>query len=765
MASRAKKEAVPKQQAKPKAQPAAAGIEKRLKEKGGTKTFIPDDTQKVVISYVTKRSEDMIDYRQGLGIEKRWREADEEYIPHELDFGTTRKRFETDQDTGLRSRMVPVGDVTQQWRQASSAPTLLSKIQTAISIIVDQQPEADLTALLKKYSATTDLAYSLWKRNWTITDAKEKLKLVIFDLFKYGWAVQRTYPRIIKYDKRVLTETDTENPENDKYEEKSIIWFNDIDRARLDPYRTWIDEMAKPYEPYTTNEAYYEFDMSYDGFMTELGKYPNSEYVKKDSVYVREEAPKKSNRTEENKESKRRKDIVTVGIFESRHKDMYVIWIPKDKIIIHASPLPNDDGYLSITHTLYILRKSDMPYGVSFWEVIRQNKALYDKMKNMGMDQLVLSIMKFGFYSGTNTATGDGTIAVVPGEARQITSSNGDASKAVNWMEIPGPGDEFWRGLASVAQMMDDDSGITPLLEGQDTPGQQTLGEILHARESSLKRLKIPVENIAWLIEQDAYLSLSWMSQVYAIPTVQEFTDMKELTAFEQESQMEHIELFGTPETDEAGANTGNFTGPYEAHYLPQLSLHLEDRDGQLAQSKKSQFFQVGKDIMPSQLKWRGIFKVIPRSIIDSSQELIKATKMEVFNMIMPLLQFPAQLVARPIAQILKINEEDPDDWLPDEMLDFLDGVTPPTPQGGAPGTPLGQGGAPAQAPGAAAPEGAPPAPPTGPAAPGMGAGPTLQSQAGMTPAAPQKVVPGNVGPTMQQVAGGKSKGLFGRRT
>src|SRR5206468_2799772 len=128
-----------------------------------------------------RRISEMQDFRKGLNIENKWREADEEYIPHELDFGTTRKRFETDQDTGLRSRMVPVGDATQQWRQASSAPTLLAKIQTAVSIIIDKQPEAELVSLLKRYSATADLAYALWKRNWQITNAREKLKLFVFN--------------------------------------------------------------------------------------------------------------------------------------------------------------------------------------------------------------------------------------------------------------------------------------------------------------------------------------------------------------------------------------------------------------------------------------------------------------------------------------------------------------------------------------------------------------------------------------------------------
>ena len=257
MATRPQKKDAPAKAASPKGVAAAAGLATRLKKAGPKPTYEPSSVERVATTYIKRRSGDMIDYRKGLGIEQKWREADEEYIPHELDFGTTRKRFETDQDTGLRSRMVPVGDVTQQWRQASSAPTLLAKIQTAVSIICDQQPEAELVALLKKYSATTDLAYSLWKRNWTITEAKEKLKLVIFDLIKYGWAAQRTYPRIVKYDKRVLASKDTENPEKDTYKDKEVLWFNDVDRQRLDPYKTWIDELTQPYDTYSKIIKYF----------------------------------------------------------------------------------------------------------------------------------------------------------------------------------------------------------------------------------------------------------------------------------------------------------------------------------------------------------------------------------------------------------------------------------------------------------------------------------------------------------------------------
>lgn len=752
----AKKKTAPADQTpqEKKALAAAEGVKKRLDEKDDELTFTPNTTERTVVKYVGRRIDEMIDFRKQLRIEPRWQEADEEYIPHELDFGTTRKRFETDQDTGLRSRMVPVGDITQQWRQASSAPTLLAKIQTAVSILVENQPEADLVALLRKYEKTTDLAYALWKRNWSITNAKEKLKVTIFDLIKYGWAAQRTYPRTVKYKKRVLVEVDPNNPENDKYEEKELLWFNDVDRQNLNVYRTWVDELAKPYDPYSTNEAYYELDFSYDAAEIEFGQYPNFKYVKRDSYMSREDEKRKSNRTEANEKNKKRKDVVTIGFFESRHKDLFMIWVPKDKIVIYVSPLPNDDGYLSVTHTMWLLRKSGLPYGVSLWEIIRQNKALYDKMKNMTMDQLVLSIMKFGFFSGTNTALGDGKVEIIPGQARQLTSSTGKPE--INWMEIPGPGQDAWKGLEAIASMMDDESGISPTLEGEITG--KTLGEILHAKEAALKRLKVPLDNIAWLIEQDAYLTLSWMSQIYSIPTVMEFTNIKEMLDFEREEQINHVgNIFGSNRDPETGA----LQAPFKAQYYPQLALHLENSDGQLFSSKESQFYQVGKDILPGQLKWKGIFKVIPRSIIDTSQDLIKAMKMEVFNIIIPLLQFPPELVAKSVAQILRVNEEDPDDWLPDMWLEYLENGTLPALPGALTAQATGQGanaapGGPQQAPGAPA-GGALPAPASRESG-------TIQGGVGLTPPQAATVVPGSSMPSVRQLTGGKPGGVFTKR-
>lgn len=632
---------------------------KNLEKPVVNKTYVPDKEEQILQTFVSKRRDQMQEYRRSLGIEKEWNEADIEYIPHELEFGTPRKRFETDQDTGLRSRMVPIGDQSQNWRSNSSATTLLEKIQTAFSIVIDQNPEAMLTALSRKYEDTTQLAYSLWKRNWAITDGKEVLKLVVFDLLKYGWGIGRSYPRKISYKKDILVEYDSEHPENNKYESKDITWFNDVAKQRLSPYRTWIDENTKPYDVYSKNDEYFELDFSYDEAKTEFGYYKNFEYVKPDSKIEYEYEKRPDTSTENTKNLSERTDIVTIGFYNNRAKDLSVCWVPKDKIILHKCPLPNDDGMLSTWDTPWILRSADSPYGISLWKIIKQDKELYDKYNNMTADQLVLSIMKFGFHTGTSGVLGDGIINIVPGQSKQITNGK------FEWMEIPGPGKEAFEGLKYQKDAMDKSSGVTPTMEG-DVTGK-TLGEIQLAREAALKRMKVPIDNIAWALEQDAYLTLSWMKQVYSTPEVKEFANEGEIRAYENSLGIVHNEVY--QDTDPL---TGLPTGPMTATFLPELSLHLEDRNGKLYESEKSKFFQVGKDIKPEQLNWKGIFKVIPRSIVGTSEVILKQTKTEMANMLIPLFVQPVELVGKAAMQILKVNEEDPLDWLPEAWLQFL---------------------------------------------------------------------------------------------
>jgi hypothetical protein len=313
---------------------------------------------------------------------------------------------------------------------------------------------------------------------------------------------------------------------------------------------------------------------------------------------------------------------------------------------------------------------------------------------------------------------------VVPGQSKQITNGKFD------WMEIPGPGKDAWDGLNWKKDEMDKDSGITPTLEG-DLTGK-TLGEIQLAREASLKRMKVPLDNIAWAIEQDAYLTLSWMNQVYSTPEVKQFASEADILAFENEQGIKRDETFQN--TDPA---TGEPTG-MTATFLPELSLGLEERNGQLFESEKSRFFQVGKDLPTRALKWKGIFKVIPRSILGTSEVIMKQTKTEMANMLIPLFVQPAELMMKAAMQILKINEEDPIDWLPES---WLNPPPPAPPEMFVPtGAPQGENGG-------------------DPAAHTANNQQTMQNRVGMTPQQAQTVVPNaqvSGGPSMNSMIGTK---------
>ena len=662
------------------------GLKKHIDAGSATTSEIKQtDDQKTVESFVDSRVVEMQDFRKQLKVEKMWKEADLEYEPQEIEL-SKKKRWETDDKQGLRARAVPVSDSTQDWRSNNSDPTLLTKIQTAISIIIDNNPEATLKPLSRKYEHKTALAYALWKRNWGITNAKEVYKLFCFNLAKYGWAVGRSYPRLIQFQKDVLTEVNQADYSKNVYEKKTLTWFNDVAKQNMNPFRTWIDEQTKPYDDYSMNDGYYELDYSWDQAMIEFERYGFDKVVPspRDLRINYEEDRSKSAELDD---LKKRQDIVTIGFYENRAKDLYVIRIPKLKLVLHHCPLPNDDGLLSLWQTPWILADSTHPYGISLWQIIKQKKGLYDKMQNMTMDQLVLSIMKMFFYSGTNNLIGNGKIKIEPGKGVQIINGK------IDWMDVPGPGKEAWDGLEYLRQGMEDDTGITKTLQG-DSRGQ-TLGQDLISKESSLKRLKIPVENIADAIEQDAYITLSWTAQVLSTPEIKEFADEKEISNYEMEMGLKRTGI-----TPLGGINpeTSEPIGPFQTAMLPEISLAMEKEGDTLIESRSERFFSVGSDIKSSDLKWRGIFKVEPKSILASSSELEKQRKMEVFNVMAPLLVQPAELYAKPVKQLLNINEENPIDWLPDSWLQFLDQnamtlLLPPPPQmPGLPGAGMGQG-------------------------------------------------------------------------
>lgn len=636
-----------------------------IKEEKETQTnYSPGtDTEEYRIQqYLTKRVETLKKSKKnilnGLDFEQIMQDADKEYQPKLLREGRRQGvMLIQDELTGLRgaSRIVPLGaDTGEEWRSNVSEPTLLVKIQTALSILVDRNPEAVFKAMSKKYKATTSLAYATWKRSWVKSKGKRTLKLFIFDLAKYGWAIGRTYPRIVKRDGEIVDVIDSDNPENNRYRKTSIVEYNDVFREKLDPHRTWIDDMTNLTDPWSMDDWYYEKDFSKDTFKREFGAYSNAEAVTFGQVQQEDEV---------NDETKQRDDMVTLGFYESKNKDLYGIWVPNQSVVLYSSPLPNDQKRLSCWWTYWLERDPRTPYGIGLFEMIKNDKVLFDRLSNMTVDQLIMAIYPMLFYSGANKLTGTGDMVVSPGVIKQKLPGT-----TVEQVKV----DYDPRGIDSVRFMqerIDEITGITPTLIGE-VQGK-TFGETLHAKDSALRRLNTPLGNVAEALEDEAYIALSWMNQVYSIPEVMEFATEQELADFQEETGQEAQNV--------AREENGKVT----ADFYPTLDLSLtQDTEGNLMESAEDQFFVVGKDIPIQSLRWEGVVHIEPLSILAPSKELDRQMKTEVYNLVQPVVQLAVQFImagkvkeacdiTRPVRQILEIQGEKFENWLPKEIVEY----------------------------------------------------------------------------------------------
>jgi hypothetical protein len=665
---------------------------KKLDEQPKIETFEGTDEENILVKFLDDRLQTLkktkTDILGGFNFEELMRAADREYLPNSLikkktDTDGKNVVFIEDEETGLRgaSKIVNLDSADQNgWRSNISEPTLLVKIQTALSVLIDQNPEALFKGVNEEYEKRNNLARSIWKRNWEINSSIEVLKLFVFDLAKYGFAVGHTLPRMLGRNKQILQTVDTEHPEKNTYKKTRITEFNDVYREKLDLYRTWIDDKANLADPFSVNDWYYEKDYSQDDFDEEFGNYIHSKKVQAGTLVD----DGKSGVSSINAATKSRKDMITVGFYENKKRDLFTIWIPSQKIPLYYSPLPNDDGKLTLWWTYWIVRDPRTIYGIGLYELIKNNKVMYDRMKNMTVDQLVMAIYPMLFWSGTPQA-GESSVTLAPNKIiPKLPGSSVDQVK----IQYDQRG---WEGVAQIKESMDEDTGITPTLQGEVTG--KTLGEVLHAKDASLKRLNIPMLNIAKAIEQDAYITLSWANQVYSIPEIKKFVTQKDLEAYEKESGMK-ADIAVAGELDEEG-NPKNI----EAQYYQKLDLGIdEDREGVLIESPERRFFQLGTregNLGLENLKWEGKIVVKAKSIISPNPEIERQRKLEVFNVVSPVVYQMSSLMNqqvdpktgmiftppgglqvaldlyKPVKQILEIQDEKPEDWIPKKIIDM----------------------------------------------------------------------------------------------
>lgn len=300
----------------------------------------------------------------------------------------------------------------------------------------------------------------------------------------------------------------------------------------------------------------------------------------------------------------------------------------------------------------------------------------------MTIDQLTLSIYKMFFYQGTQSLTETGDIKITPGIGKQVLDP-----KNLNWLEIPGPGKDAYLGIEMFRKDVDEASGITDPLLGQVTG--KTAFEIAQAKESALKRLKNPLDNILEALNDEGYITVSLIQLLYSIPETKEIVDpylvedyLKEIGGDPELFERQPI-IDGETGEPIVNPETGEPEQSFNAKIYPEFPLNLdEDEGGNLIETAKTQFFRV----KPSALNWEGIIQIKSQSLLSPSKQIDKALEIEMYNILIPLMSSVAQermmlmqagapanldnlTNGKVIKSIAKLYDKDPRDILPDDWL------------------------------------------------------------------------------------------------
>ena len=607
-------------------------LEAHIKRAQGKKgAFVPTEEEVEIMKFFSSRADELKEARTKKGIEDTWKAADKAYEPHTLSETKGKKMLASDDELGWRSKSVVMGQ-DDSWMEDSVPANPYIKIQTALGIIVDRNPSGVFSPGSSKYQANTQLIENLYKRSWEIAKSKKQMKLFTFNLSKYGFAVGRTYPLVIKRKVRDLVEYYPDGSKPNKYEEVDQVYYDDIFRENLNPWSVWIDDAATPGNHLSANDCMWFKDYSWDKFEENFGSLKNFKYITPEDL-----TPYTENGTGD--ESKRiTKQGVRVWFYENLSRDTWYVEadVNGKKIPLVNEPIPHTprNKRLSLWWTHWTLRNDRDIEGIGTYEAMRGDHKLHTKIRAMTMDQLVLSIYKEYFYEGTDSLQNDGVTRIQPGKGRQVVNPQN-----MRWSEIPGPGKDAYEGMRYQEEKMEDATGITRGLQG-DVTGK-TAFEVSQAREAALKRLKTPLENICDALELEAYVTIALIEETYSV------------------SQVEQV------------AEEGNVES-YTQAQTREIPLNLEkDKDGNYVTTDEQKFMQIDT----ADLAWEGQIVVRAQSIIANSELLDRQTTLEMTNMLIPLLGQPPELVGKIAKELIKMYDKEPKDWLPDM---FLNPAPPP---------------------------------------------------------------------------------------
>ena len=530
----------------------------------------------------------------------------------------------------------------------SQEPIAFSKILIAASVLGGKLPDATVVADNKVYAKAS---YELWKRSWSMQggNGANTLGLTYQNLFTYGWAAWRVYPRRVQTQRNGVTK----------------IMFDDVYREPMDCRRTWLGIGFNHGDCWSWGEAYYERDMQKEEFYR---MYPDAKKNKKKLEYcsVSEEA--------KDDNSEKAHTSVTIGYYENYLTNRYIVAC--GKMVIYDGELPNDGSHGSIVTVRCFVKDLNDPYGVGLYEMMRGNTAIFTYINSLNAQQVEAEIfpLLFGAQVQNSSASYKRGPNIVnpkhPGTDIDVVKTSGNVQQGIIFAD-------------KQKEAIEQNTGVNNIVAG--TQSETTLGSTVILKEAAYNRLTPPKNSMIAGLELDAHIANTWMKQLYSVDKIFMIDSEDQLNEFTKQNPDYFVESQAV--LDDDGVPVG-----YAVAASKNLRVNFDfTQDGEVMDDVPTR--QISAKGLMDELKNSGNmsdyidFIIDPDSMLLPSLEIQKQTFMALFPVITNQItlifslrnQDPeaaaAQLMA--LEQMLDIQGADIYDFIPKADYDAILGKQP----------------------------------------------------------------------------------------
>lgn len=617
---------------------------KPLKDQDDAKKhgYTPNGDEAKVWSAFLRRKSELLNSRKnvyGLDIDAEMRRMDKMYFRKQAD--------------------IPVSELDANQRPLA-INNAYGKIQTALGILIDRNPKYILEEDNPKYSANRALLKALGEKSFRRTNSLGQFKLSVFNQAKRGWFIGRTFNRQLQHDARFLKSIDDKGKR--AYETRKVTKLDDVAYMNLNNFNTWLDEQTRPDDFFSTRDWMWREVWYIDDLRETFpeSEFPNMKYVSSggdtretiEGVYAVTTSKGQTSSPQSQKPG-----MTEVFFYENQYADQFIIEM--NGVMVVWEPLPQNNKRLSCSYGYWHLRGDDTPYGIGVIEEMEHDEEYIDRINNMDMRQLLLTIAPGGFYSGTEDME-DENMKITPGVFRRTMNP-----KDVTWLQIPEGNQKGMERVDWIERKQEDKTGISKILEGgmQETE-TGTAFETGVRRESGLRRLRLPLKSIQYALDNEFNNRIALIQQVYSDFQVEHLVDQEKINAYLDEvgedPDFYFIENEGVPGKE-----------VFYAKKVRSEMLNLEQaEDGDYVETESPSFFH----IKPEMLAFTGIATTDISSLLINSEELEKAETLRMVNLLTPMLAMPMEQTAKLAKQLLQAYNKDIQKWLPQEWIDFLAG-------------------------------------------------------------------------------------------